>query len=103
MKYQDFCKALETAEKESRFDDFRFSISLNHPNIDDRTANIIWRMKYAHINIRHIRACSEMTQAAFSKAYGIPKRSLEDWEADRRHPPAYLYKLLAFSVYMDAL
>lgn len=45
-----------------------------------------------------IRKMSGLTQDAFSKKYGIPKRSIENWEAASdtayREPPEYFLKLL---------
>ena len=45
-----------------------------------------------------IRKLSGLTQDAFSKKYGIPKRSIENWEAASdstyREPPDYLLRLL---------
>ena len=45
-----------------------------------------------------IRKMSGLTQDGFSKKYGIPKRSIENWEAASdtayREPPQYLLKLL---------
>lgn len=45
-----------------------------------------------------IRQMSGLTQDAFSRKYGIPKRSIENWEATSdaayREPPEYLLKLL---------
>ena len=45
-----------------------------------------------------IRKMSGLTQDAFSKEYGIPKRSIENWEAASdtayREPPEYLLRLL---------
>ena len=35
-----------------------------------------------------------MTQEAFSKYTGIPKRSIENWEGGKRQPPEYLVKML---------
>lgn len=45
-----------------------------------------------------IRKMSGLTQDGFAKRYGIPKRSIENWEAASdtayREPPEYLLRLL---------
>lgn len=49
----------------------------------------------AHMSIREIRASTGLSQAAFSKRFCIPRRSIEDWEAGRRSCPDYVRLLLA--------
>lgn len=39
----------------------------------------------------------------FSLEYGIPLRTLEDWEHGKRKMPDYLFRLLAYKVKVDAL
>ena len=48
--------------------------------------------------IREMRKALGITQAEMSEVYGIPKRTIEDWEAGRREPAAYLVELLANTV-----
>lgn len=51
--------------------------------------------------VKEIRAMTGLSQARFADKYGIPKRTLEDWEADRRVPPAYVVNLLRRCVEAD--
>lgn len=44
--------------------------------------------------IREIREKAGMSRAEFSRVYGIPVRTLEDWEAEKRKCPDYVTKLL---------
>ena len=44
--------------------------------------------------IREIRKRTGLSQAAFSKVYEIPKRTVEAWETGERVPPAYFLKML---------
>ncbi len=44
--------------------------------------------------IKGIRKITGLSQAAFAKKYGIPKRSVENWEEGSRSCPEYLVKLL---------
>lgn len=46
------------------------------------------------MDIKEIRSISGLTQQAFSEKYGIPKRSIENWESGKRNPPAYVINLL---------
>lgn len=46
------------------------------------------------LDFHEIRALSGLTQQAFSEKYGIPKRSIENWEGGKRNPPAYVISLL---------
>lgn len=46
------------------------------------------------LDFHEIRALSGLTQQAFSEKYGIPKRSIENWEGGKRNPPEYVAKLL---------
>lgn len=52
--------------------------------------------------IREIREKTGMSRAEFSRAYGIPVRTLEDWEAEKRKCPDYVTKLLRRVVSEDS-
>lgn len=43
-----------------------------------------------------------MTQQEFSKAYGVPLRTLQSWEMGDRVPPAYVLDLLEFRIKHEA-
>lgn len=79
-----------------------FMEALDSPTIDDfrkfydgEDADDIWEV--AHISIREIRAASGLSQAAFGAKYGIPRRTIEDWESSRRTPSPYIAFLLALA------
>ena len=44
--------------------------------------------------IQEIRKMTGMSRAAFSERYGIPKRTLENWENGVATPPDYVIKML---------
>ena len=48
--------------------------------------------------IKRIRTASGLSQAAFAKAYGIPRRTIENWESGANTAPEYVVKLLAYAV-----
>lgn len=51
--------------------------------------------------IRVIRAGTGLTQAGFSAALGIPRRTLQSWEMGERECPAYVIDLIAYRVRHD--
>ena len=54
-------------------------------------------MENKKMTIKDIRILSGLSQAAFAEKYGIPKRSIENWEmsgTSKRKPPDYLVRLL---------
>ena len=53
------------------------------------------------MTIKEIRLLTGLSQAEFSKKYNIPKRTLQDWEYDKRIPPVYVVELLEFKVKSD--
>ena len=48
--------------------------------------------------IRSIREKTGLNRREFSDKYGIPVRTLEEWEAGRRTPPEYVVRLLSYMV-----
>lgn len=44
--------------------------------------------------IKEARKAAGLTQAAAAEMIGVPKRTWEDWESERRHPPQYVEKLV---------
>lgn len=48
--------------------------------------------------IKSIREETGMNRREFSEYYGIPLRTLEDWEYNKRTPPEYVVRLLAYHV-----
>ena len=52
-------------------------------------------------NIKEIREASGLEKNEFSVKYGIPIRTLEDWEAGRRKPQPYVITLLERAVNED--
>lgn len=46
------------------------------------------------MTVKELREITGLTQAQFSEKYGIPKRSIENWEGGQRVPPPYIINLL---------
>lgn len=53
------------------------------------------------MEVKELRMLSGLSQQAFSEKYGIPKRSIENWESGKRTPPEYVISLLARVVKED--
>lgn len=51
--------------------------------------------------LRELRVELGVNRKEFASTYGIPLRTVEDWEAGRRKMPEYLLRLLAYRVRMD--
>ena len=47
---------------------------------------------------KELRKIYNLTQKQLSEATGIPKRTIEDWECDRRKAPGYLFELVRFKI-----
>ena len=48
--------------------------------------------------IKDLRSASGMTQKEFSDYFGIPKRTIENWEGGMRKCPPYLYNLMRYKM-----
>lgn len=46
------------------------------------------------VSISDLRSLIGLSRSEFSRRYGIPIRTMEDWEANRRTPPEYVVSLL---------
>lgn len=46
------------------------------------------------MKIKEARKVAGLTQSAASELIGVPKRTWEDWEAERRRPPEYVERLI---------
>ena len=46
--------------------------------------------------IRELRKDMGMNRKKFAEYFGIPLRTVEDWEADRRTPPPYIPRLMRY-------
>jgi len=53
------------------------------------------------MTIKQLRDLLGVSRAEFSRRYGIPTRTLDDWEKGKRTPPPYVVELLTRAVYQD--
>ena len=54
------------------------------------------------MTIKELRELLGESQAKFAERYGIPKRTIENWESGIRKPPEYVLTLLERAVKEDA-
>lgn len=52
------------------------------------------------MTIKELRQMTGLSQKAFSEKYGIPQRSIENWESETnsRKPTEYLIELLEYRI-----
>ncbi len=53
--------------------------------------------------IKDLRAKAKLTQQAFSNYLKIPKRTIEDWENNKRTPPDYVIKLIEYKLKKEGI
>lgn len=53
--------------------------------------------------LKSIRKEANMTQKDFAEYFGIPKRTVEDWERGVRHMPDYVLRLLVYKMEIEKL
>lgn len=46
------------------------------------------------LTIKELRAQTGMNQRAFADRFGIPVRTLQEWEQERREPPDYVVAMI---------
>ncbi|MBO5969165.1 MAG: helix-turn-helix domain-containing protein [Clostridia bacterium] len=55
------------------------------------------------MTVRELRRASGMTQKAFAEYFGIPKRTVENWEGGQRECPSYLLSLISYKLQKEGL
>ena len=55
------------------------------------------------MTIKEMRDRLDWTQKEFSLYFGIPKRSIENWESGQRACPEYLRKLIQYKLFKEEL
>lgn len=56
----------------------------------------------ARDKVKKLRERTGFSQANFAERYGIPKRTIENWESGVNAPPPYVLKMLEKMVEQDA-
>jgi DNA-binding transcriptional regulator YiaG len=55
------------------------------------------------MNFKELRQQSGMNKAQFSKYFGIPYRTIQNWELGERHCPEYLLKLMQYKLEKESI
>ena len=55
------------------------------------------------MTIKDLRTAAGMTQKAFAEYFGIPKRTIEDWDGGHHAPPQYLIDLMEHKLTSDGI
>jgi DNA-binding transcriptional regulator YiaG len=55
------------------------------------------------MTIKDLRTASGMTQKSFADYFGIPKRTIENWEGEQRKCPAYLLDLMEYKLIKEGI
>lgn len=55
------------------------------------------------MTIKEIRKLTGLSQKGFAEKFNIPKRTIQEWEQERREPPDYVIELLEFKVKWEEL
>lgn len=50
------------------------------------------------MTIKELRTATGMSQRAFGEYFGIPCRSIENWEGGQRKCPSYLLELMKYKL-----
>lgn len=53
--------------------------------------------------ILELRKKTGMNRKEFAEYFGIPYRTVQDWELEKRVMPDYLYRLIAYKIYAEKL
>ena len=55
------------------------------------------------MTIKELRCQTGMTQKAFAEYFGIPYRTVQDWEYEKRQCPDYLLELMYYKLQCEGL
>lgn len=53
--------------------------------------------------LRNLRENTGMNRRQFAEYFGIPYRTMQDWELGNRQMPEYLFRLMVYKVEMEKL
>ena len=53
--------------------------------------------------LRELRSKTGMNRRVFAEYFGIPYRTVQDWELGNREMPEYLLRLIIYKVQMEKL
>ena len=81
----------------------RMEVDAARYTTDRRTLDLLWSLKPSKYSVLCIRGAARLSQAEFSRRYGVPENTWYQWESGRRKPPEYVVFLTAYAVYCDVI
>ena len=104
IAYQDFARLLLDVGEFETMDDYVADCGGSVDGQDVALLPVIWRMGRG--GVKAIRAESGLSQKDFARAYGVPRRTLQNWELPEESPehrecPAYMARLMGYAVLSD--
>ena len=95
-------EAIQTADRDQYISDWSLS-SIWGDDLEDyippdriEMLGKLWDV--AHMSAKDIRSHTEVSQRKFADAFGIPARSIENWEGGQRDATPYVKLLLAHAL-----
>ena len=55
------------------------------------------------MTIKELRTTAKMTQHAFADYFGIPFRTIQNWEGGQRTPPQYIVSLIEYKLKKEGI
>nr|DAH33352.1 MAG TPA: putative transcriptional regulator [Caudoviricetes sp.] len=59
--------------------------------------------EYSRCTIKDIRNNLNISRASFSRKYGIPLRTIEDWDSERSKIPKYTAELIKYTLFVKEM
>lgn len=89
----------ETADEvHKRMKETKERLNISNKVLNKLMASVFYEYaerKKAMREIKEIRKKTGLTQKAFGKKYGIPERTIQDWETGKRKPADYVIRMLS--------
>ena len=70
---------------------------------EDRELAEKWLYTEEYDFLEDLRNTMNMSQAELAKKYNISVRTIQNWDSERRNPPDYVIKLLAYTIFLYQL
>ena len=83
-------------------DDYSIEIEGMKLNIEkDKSEKELTGKRLTAYSIKAVREQSGMNRKDFAEWLGIPYRTMQEWELERRAMPEYVLRLIAYKVYNE--
>lgn len=97
MTYPDFCRLLQAASEIPDADDY---MAEEGGSVDPDSLPllpVIHRLAQDDLAVRSIAQATGLSMRRLAMDFGIPTRTMEDWAAGKRNPPAWQLSLIAYA------